>query len=42
MWQRHTQARAFSGASSRIAAGCGSWTMHTSHPRESSRAFISL
>jgi hypothetical protein len=42
MWQRHTQPSALSGASERIAAGWGSWTMHTSHPRESSRAFISL
>ena len=42
MWQRHTQPAAFSGASERIAAGCGSWTMHTSQSRESSRAFISL
>jgi hypothetical protein len=42
MWQRHIQACALSGASVEIAAGCGSCTMQTSHPRESSRAFISL
>ena len=42
MWQRHTHAFAFSGARESIAAGCGSCTRQTSHPRESSRAFISL
>ena len=42
MWQRQTQPLAFSGASESSAAGCGSCTMQTSQPRESSRAFISL
>ena len=42
MWQRHTQPFAFSGTSWYSAAGCGSWMRHTSHPPESSRAFISL
>ena len=42
MWQRHTQSCAFSGTSERIAAGWGSWTMITSQPPSSSRAFISL
>ncbi len=42
MWQRHTQAFAFSGASESIAAGWGSCTRQMSHPRDSSRAFISL
>ena len=42
MWQRQIQWRAFSGASECSAAGCGSWTMQMSQPRESSRAFISL
>ena len=42
MWQRQIQAAAFSGTSARRAAGCGSWTMQTSQPDVSSRAFISL
>ena len=42
MWQRHTHAFAFSGASERSAAGCGSCTRQMSQPRSSSRAFISL
>ena len=42
MWQRQTQLRAFSGTSVCIAAGCGSCTMQTSQPFDSSRAFISL
>ena len=42
MWQRHTQPLAFSGTSLYSAAGCGSWTRHTSQPPDSSRAFISL
>jgi hypothetical protein len=42
MWQRHTQPSAFSGTSLNSAAGWGSWTTQTSHPRASSRAFISL
>ena len=42
MWQRQTQPVAFSGTSVCSAAGWGSWTTQTSHPLESSRAFISL
>ena len=42
MWQRQTHERALSPTSWCIAAGWGSWTMQTSHPPESSRAFISL
>ena len=42
MWQRQIQPLAFSGTSTCSAAGCGSWTMHTSQPSDSSRAFISL
>ena len=37
MWQRHTQPLAFSGTSWHSAAGCGSWTRHTSQPPLSSR-----
>ncbi len=42
MWQRHTHPRALPGTSRYSAAGWGSCTRHTSHPPESSRAFISL
>ena len=42
MWQRQIHACDFSGARANTAAGWGSWTMQTSHPRASSRAFISL
>ena len=42
MWQRHTHPFAFPGTSLCSAAGWGSWIRHTSHPPDSSRAFISL
>ena len=42
MWQRQIHALPFSGTCWRIPAGWGSWTITTSHPSVSSRAFISL
>src|SRR5262249_35558920 len=42
MWQRQTQCFDRSGASWRIATGCGSWTMITSHSPSSESAFILL
>ena len=42
MWQRQIQWPPFSGTCWRMPAGCGSWTMITSHPLEISVALSAL
>ena len=42
MWQRQIQRFAFSGVFRFSAAGCGSWTMITSHSPSRLWAFIAL